>query len=86
MNPSNTSLRPVARNIASPDLVRSTDGDHRLIEFCRRHLAGNETRPDQLVQPIFIRPEFGVRFLRRKFASVGRIASWASWALLLLDE
>ena len=62
------------------------DSDGGGVEFGRRHLAGDEAVPDQLIQLIFIGPELGVGVGGVKEASVGRMASWASWALLLLEE
>ena len=50
MKPSKTSLRPVARKTASPAFGGRGDRHGGLIELRRRHLAGDEAVPDQLIQ------------------------------------
>ncbi len=84
MKPSNTSLRPLARKTASPASVGAT-----IVAVVWSNSAGGIWQATNRFQ---IRPysrassgpSLAAASLGVSDTSVGRIASWASWALLLL--
>ena len=60
---------------------------HRgLVKLCRRHLAGDEAAPDQLIQLVFIRPQLLRCFTGRKFCIGWPNRFVCFLRLLLLDE
>ena len=85
MKPSKTSLRPVARNSASPSLVGvpivtavwSNSAGVIWLATKRFHTSWYSFHSSA--------PRTALASAGVKATSVGRIASWASWALLLLE-
>ena len=61
------------------------DRDGGLIELRRRHLRGDESPPDQVVETRVIVAKFGAGHFGGEPTSVGRIASWASCASCLRE-